>query len=112
MNIITNYQAQEIAKKSLEKRRKLNYDLMCEFCERYKSFKSYLNKIFNGIKENAEKGESACFIEISYKQYQDNTPFYEGLARVLLDGFAHLGYITSAKVDKNKLEMWIEWYER
>lgn len=109
MNIITNYQAKEIAKKKLEERRKANYDLFVRLYEKHNTFKKHVDAVFEGIRANSELGEFVCFVDIKYKKYTDDQYFYDNLAKLLVDAFSHLGYGVGFNTTKDSLHLWIEW---
>lgn len=109
MNIITNYQAKEIALKKFNKRREESWEIVKELYLKYKGFKKVVDKIFDGIRANAEKGEFICIIDVSYKEFQEHLSFYEDMGTVLQDGLGHLGYSVSANPMENQVSLWIEW---
>lgn len=109
MNILTSYQAKEIAQTKLEERRRANYDLFVQLYKKHKTFKNHVDAAFDGIRANSEIGEFVCFVDIRYRKYADDQYFYDNLAKLLVDAFSHLGYSVGYNTTKESLHLWIEW---
>ena len=102
MNIITNYQAREIALQSKKRKQEDAYINIKEFYKKGGNIKSVVDGIFDNIKLEAEKGEFVSVVDIKL-DFQGNNTYRESFGKLLVDALEYLGYRASYSVLDNKL---------
>lgn len=111
MNIITRYQANEIAKKNLTEINASVFEFLKDDYEAEKTTKEIVDAIFNKIRQDAADGLFESSIDISFATVDDDLSYYRDYSILIERSFNHLGYTVDAIPLKNELKLLISWGE-
>jgi hypothetical protein len=109
MNIITRYQANEIAKKSRAEINEISFNFLKEDCEAEGYIKKIVDSIFDKIKEDSADGLFESSIDISFNEPTFDASFYKDYGVLLESAFGHLGYIVDSISLNNGLRLFVNW---
>ena len=111
MNIITNYQAREIAVQNKKRRQEETYRSIEKAYEKGGHVKTVMDAIFQDINTEAEKGEFVSVVDVKVN-FGDEINLRDEFGKILVDVLEHIGYSASYGVSNNILTIWTEFYER
>ena len=102
MNIITKYQADEIAKFNRARINKEVFEFLKEECELDEVIKKVVDAIFDKIREDSAAGVFESSIEINFGTVNDNLNYYQDFAYLIERSFNQLRYIVDTIPSKNE----------
>lgn len=109
MNIITKYQADEIAKFNRARINKEVFEFLKEEYGLDEVIKKVVDAIFDKIREDSAAGVFESSIEINFGTVNDNLNYYQDFAYLIERSFNHLGYTVDSIPLKNELRLFISW---
>lgn len=110
MNIITRYQAKEIAEKELAKQNEFYFNKTKEYYGIYTGVKRFVDEIFAEIEYESGLGSFEAQVDLKIEDPKfHNKEYYEQVSKALIGFLQHLNYGASSSITDNGLFLWIIW---